>query len=130
MNTHVDGWNLETLREKQKAQDPAISTNYFKNKILKEEIYGKSPLCQQHEDTMDYLTAGCPILANSEYFIRHNKVGAHVHYSICKALGNKTIDKWYTHTPKPVCAQEGVTVVESSSTHRQRSYSKYARYNN
>jgi hypothetical protein len=96
---------LETLREKQKAQDKAMSTNYFKSNILKEEISGISPLCQQHEETMDYLTAGCPILANNEYLIRQNKVGAHVHYSICKAPGNEMTDKWYTHKPKPVRAQ-------------------------
>jgi hypothetical protein len=49
------------------AQDQAMSTNYFKNKILKEEIYSKSWLCQQHEETTDYLTPGCPILADDEY---------------------------------------------------------------
>jgi len=116
------------MKGETKAQDPAMSTNYFKSNILKEEIYSKSPLCQQHEETMDYLTAGCPILANNEYLIRHNKVGAHVHYSICKAPGNEMTDKWYTHTPKPVRAKD-VSVVESSSIHSQRSYSKYARYN-
>jgi hypothetical protein len=33
------------------AQDQAISTNSFKNKILKEETESKYQLCQQHEDT-------------------------------------------------------------------------------
>jgi hypothetical protein len=40
------------------AQDPAISTNYFKNKILKEEIESKFRLCKQHEETIDNLTSG------------------------------------------------------------------------
>jgi len=31
------------------AQDQAISTNYFKNKILKEETESKCRLCKQHE---------------------------------------------------------------------------------
>jgi hypothetical protein len=39
-------------------QDQAISTNYFKNKILKEEIESKCRLCKQHEETIDYLTSG------------------------------------------------------------------------
>ena len=26
---------------------------------------------------------------------------AHLHYSICKALGIERTDKWYTHMPKP-----------------------------
>jgi hypothetical protein len=87
------------------AQDQAMSTNYVKNKILKEDIYGKSPLCQQREETIDYLTAGCPILANNEYLIRHNKVGAHLHYSVCKDLGNEMIEKLYTHTQTSMCTR-------------------------
>ena len=31
-------------------QDQAISTNYFKNKILKEEIESKCGLCKQHKE--------------------------------------------------------------------------------
>ena len=32
------------------ARDQAISTNYFKNKILKQEIGSKCRLCKQHEE--------------------------------------------------------------------------------
>jgi hypothetical protein len=46
------------------AQDQAISTNYFKNKILKEEIESECQLCKQHEETIEHLTSGCPILAS------------------------------------------------------------------
>ena len=42
------------------AQDQAISTNSFKNKILKEETESKSRLCKQHEETIDHLTSGVP----------------------------------------------------------------------
>jgi hypothetical protein len=45
------------------AQDQAISKNDFKNKILKEEVDSKCRLCKQHEETIDHLTSGCPILA-------------------------------------------------------------------
>jgi hypothetical protein len=79
-------------------KDQAIDTNYFKNKILKEEVDSKCQLCKQHEETIDHLTSGCPILAKKEYLMRHDKVGAHLHYSMCKALGIETTDKWYTHT--------------------------------
>jgi len=34
------------------AQDQAISKNSSKNKILKEEMGGKCPLCKQHEETL------------------------------------------------------------------------------
>jgi len=43
--------------------------------------------------------------------VRHDKVCTHLHYSICKALGNETADKWYTHVPKPVYEEGDVTVL-------------------
>ena len=88
------------------AQDQAINTNYFKNKILKEEIDSKYQLCKQHEETIDHLTSGHPILAKNEYLMSYDKVCTHLHYSICKALGIETTDKWYTHMPKPFIKRE------------------------
>jgi hypothetical protein len=55
------------------AQDQAISTNYFKNKILKEETESKCRLRKQHEETINHLISGCPILAKNEYLMRHDK---------------------------------------------------------
>ena len=118
--------NRETESTILAAQDQAVNTNYFKNKILREETGGKFQSYKQHEETTDHLTSGCPILAKNEYLMRHDKVCTHLHYSICKALDIKMTNKWYiyTHTPTPVYEQEDVSVVESSSTQRQRSYGK------
>jgi hypothetical protein len=66
------------------AEDHAISTNYFKRKILKEEIESRCRLSKEYEGTIDCLTSGCPILAKNEYVIRHDRVCTHLHYSICK----------------------------------------------
>jgi hypothetical protein len=74
-------------------QDQTVSTNCFKNKILKEEVESKCQLCKQREETIDHLTSGCHILVKNEYLMRRDKVGAHLHYSICKALGIETTDK-------------------------------------
>ena len=54
------------------AHDQAISTNYFKHKILKEENDSKCQLCEQHEQTIDHLTSGCSILVQNEYLMRHD----------------------------------------------------------
>ena len=70
---------------------------------MKEEIESKCRLYKQREETIDHLTSGCPVLAKNEYLMRHDKVCTHFHYSICKALGFETTDKWYTHMLKPVC---------------------------
>jgi hypothetical protein len=66
------------------AQDQAISTNYFKNKNLKDEFESKCQLCKKHEETIDHLTLGCLILAKNEYLMRHDKFCTHLHYSIWK----------------------------------------------
>ena len=89
------------------AQDQAISTNYFKNKILKGEIESKCQLCKQHEETIDHLTSGCPILAKNEYLMRHDKVCTHLHYSICKALGTETTNG--THTCPSQCVKRDMS---------------------
>jgi len=102
------------------AQDQATSTNYIKNKILKEEIENKCRLCKQHEETVDHLTSGCSILAKKEYVMRYDKVCTHLHYSICKALGTETTDKWYTYMPKPVCEEGDVTVLWNQAVHTDR----------
>ena len=64
----------ETKSKIVAAQDQAISTNYFKNKILKEEIEDKCRLYKQHEETIDHLISGCPILAKNEYLMRHDSL--------------------------------------------------------
>jgi hypothetical protein len=99
MSIHIDGdIKGETESTTVVVQDQAIITNYFKNKILMEEIDNKCRLCKLHEETTDHLTSGCLILAKNEYLMRHDKVGAHLHYSTCKTLGIERTDKWYTHT--------------------------------
>jgi hypothetical protein len=62
------------------AQGQAISTNYFKNKILKEEVDSKCGLCKQHKETAGRLPSGWPILAKNGYLMRRDKVGVHLHY--------------------------------------------------
>jgi hypothetical protein len=92
-------------------QDQSISKNYFKYKLLKEETESKCRLCKQHEETIDHLTSGCPILSKNEYLMRKDKFCTHLHYSIHKASGFETTDKWYTHMPKPVYEEGDVTVL-------------------
>jgi hypothetical protein len=43
-----------------------------------------------------------------------------MHYSICKALGFETADKWYTHVPKPVYEKGDVTVLWNQAVHTDR----------
>jgi hypothetical protein len=55
------------------AQDQTINTNYFRKKILKQQTDSKCQLCKEHEETIDHLISGCPILAKNEYITRHDR---------------------------------------------------------
>jgi hypothetical protein len=88
------------------AQDQAISTNYFKRKILKEEIESRCRLYKEYEETIDHLTLGCPILAKNKHIIRHDK-----NLYTSKSLGIETTEIWYSHIPMSVCQHEDITVL-------------------
>jgi hypothetical protein len=69
--------------------------------MMMKETESKCRLCKQLEETIDPIISGFPILAKSEYSMRRGKVCAHLHYSICKALGIEMTYKRYTPMPKP-----------------------------
>ena len=81
---------------------------------------GKYRLCKQHEETIDHLISGYPILVNNEYLMKRDTVCTHLHYSICKTLETEITDKWYTHLPKPVCEEGDVTVLWNQAVHTDR----------
>jgi hypothetical protein len=56
------------------AQGQAISTNFLKIKFFFQKEFGsKYQLYKQHEETVDHLTSGYPILAKNEYLMRNSK---------------------------------------------------------
>ena len=59
-------------------------------------------------------------MAKNEYLMRHDEVFTYLHYSIFKALGTETTDKWYTHMPKPVYKEGDVTVLWNQAVHTDR----------
>ena len=88
----------ETESTIESPQDPTINTNYFKDKILEEEISNKCRLRKQHEEAIDHLTSGWPILAKNDYLMRHDRPGVHLQYSICKNIGKGAHTNIFTHT--------------------------------
>ena len=59
-------------------------------------------------------------MAKNEYLMRHDKVCTHLHYSIYKALGTETTDKWYIHMPKPVHEEGDITVLWNQAVYTDR----------
>jgi len=71
------GIKEETQSTTVAAHDQTINTNYFKNKILKEEINSKCWSHNQHEETIDHLTSGCSIMVKNKDLMRNDYICAH-----------------------------------------------------
>jgi hypothetical protein len=91
-----------------------------RKKILKQQTDSKCQLCKEHEETINHLISGCPILAKNEYIIRHDRVCTYLHYSICKELGIETTGSWYTYKPESVCEHEDITVLWNQEVQTER----------
>ena len=63
-------------------------------------------LCGEIEETVTYLVGGCSVLAKKQYTRRHDSVGKHVHWELCKKYGIKCANKWYDHIPSRVSSTE------------------------
>ena len=68
-------------------------------------------MCNEFEETIDHIVAGCPVLANTEYIQRHDKAAGYLHWRICKHYHFPTADKWYEHKPEKVTENEAATVL-------------------
>jgi len=62
-------------------------------KILQTETDSKCRLCQQFEETAEYIISVHPVLAKEQYIKRHDRVCAELHFNICKEMGGKLNNK-------------------------------------
>ena len=93
------------------AQDQSLGTISYHNKIIKDGTDPKCRMCNEFEETIDHIVAGCPVLANTEYIQRHDKAAGYIHWRICKHYHFSTADKWYEHKPEKVTENEAATVL-------------------
>ena len=93
------------------AQDQSLKTRYLRSKIIKDATDPNCRICGKFQETIDHITSGCPQLAKTEYLHRHDKVGAYIHWNICKAYDIQVTDKWYQHQPEQVVDCETVTII-------------------
>jgi len=81
------------------AQEGALRLNYIKHTVDHTTNSGKCRMCQQFYETVEHVVCGCPKLARSEYIVRHNRVGALVHWGLARKWGFQTHEKYYHHVP-------------------------------
>ena len=79
------------------AQDQAIKTYYYRNKILKDDTDSVCRICGQFQETMDHIVARCPELAKTDCLRWHNKAASYLHWNICKEFNRSTKAKWYEY---------------------------------
>ena len=94
------GFKGETESLIMAAQDQTLNTRYHQRKILKKQIDGKCRVCGKTQETVSHITAGCTVLALTEYLHRHNRVANYVRWVVCRELGCEVPNKWYEHTPR------------------------------
>jgi len=69
-------------------------------------------LCHEHEETIQHILAGCPVLASTGYIERHNMVAQVVHWHLCKSFSLPlSSGTWFTYVPLPVVENDAVKIL-------------------
>ena len=93
------------------AQDQSLPTRNYKANIVKDGSDPSCRICGKFPETVDHIVAGCPILAEKEYLIRHDRLGQYIHWKACKRYNIKVPEQWYKHKPADVINGENVTIL-------------------
>jgi hypothetical protein len=93
------------------AQEQSLRTRKTRHAIDKANVDPKCRLCAEKDETVDHLVAGCVKLAQGEYKARHDKVGAVIHWRLCKKYGIEVHKDWYRHEVQPVIETDQVKLL-------------------
>ena len=95
-----------TRKEKPKAQNNAIRTDYVKAKIDQTQQNSRCRLCGDRDQTINHIISEYDKLAQRYYNIRHNLVGKVIHSELWKKFEFDHTNKWYMHDPESVQENE------------------------
>ena len=102
------------------AQDQALVTNYFRSRIMHQDVDQRCRMCLQAAEHVDHIVSGCPALAPTEYMARHNRVAAYLHWLLCRHYGMETSPEWFRHQPSTVVCTEHVTILWDMPLHTDK----------
>ena len=92
------------------AQDQGLMTNGFK-KMAGLSQNDQCRFCHNGVESTSHLLSNCEILlADGHYTARHNRVCRYLHHRICSHYSLPVESKVWLHEPKPVTANDQVTV--------------------
>lgn len=86
-------------------QDQVVNTNNYKKYIIRDRNIetDKCRKCHQVSETIQHITSGCSLLANTDYLHRHNQVCNIIHQKLANKLGLiNTYTPYYKYQPQKV----------------------------
>lgn len=93
-------------------QDGVIKTKNYQKYILKENIIDDNcRLCHSASETIEHITSGCEVIANTEYLTRHNLTSGIVHQELAKRCKfQKEAVPYYKYIPTTVLENENYRI--------------------
>ena len=111
-------WLCEFLHSESEStifaiQDQVVRTRVYEAKIMNLSVPTlMCRLCSSHEETIQHLMAGCPMLAPTSYIHRHNLVASVIHWHLCHTFGiGEIANNWYSHQPLPVVENASIKML-------------------
>lgn len=104
-------------------QDQVILTKNYQKYIIKDPSItnDKCRRCQIHPETIDHITAGCQILAGTEYTLRHNIVAKIIHQEIANNQHlQENKDPYYKYIPSNILDNEEHTLYWDTTIHTDK----------
>jgi len=94
-------------------QDQVLCTRSYQAKIMRISVQSiLCRLCQEHEESIQHLLSGCPVLASTSYLHRHNMVARVLHWHLSKCFKLPlSVKYWYDHQPLPVVENSSVKLL-------------------
>lgn len=99
------------------AQEQALGTRAVRSKIYREKddegeiISGLCRVCGGKTETVAHIAGGCGQLMKGPGTVRHDRMGARVHWELCKKYNVKVVDRWYEHKPQTTSRSEDGNVI-------------------
>ena len=75
-----------------------------------EVVSGLFRVCGKKMETVAHIAGGCDVLMLGPGMVRHDRVGARVHWELCKKYGVECSTRWYEHQPETVCLNASGTL--------------------
>ena len=99
-------------------QDQVLSTRVYTAKIMKLDVPSlMCRLCSQQEETIQYLLAGCPVLAPTCCLSCHNMVTWVLYWHLCSTFGLPIAASWHSHEPLPVMENRQIKILWDFGIH-------------